>query len=401
VGSGKTLVAFVAALFCIEQGYQALFMAPTEVLARQHGQTLRRLAEPLGVVVETLTGSTPAKERRTILASAGAREVQLLVGTHAVLQDQARLPDLALTIVDEQHRFGVRQRGESARGGDDDPVHLLVMSATPIPRSLALTLYGDLDLSIIDAMPAGRQPVRTRLVPARHEREVLDECRRLAHAGKRGFLIYPVVEESEKTDIKAAEAEVAELRSGPFADLRVGLVHGRLKPREKHAAMDDFASGRLDVLVATTVVEVGIDVPEAAWIVIQGAERFGLAQLHQLRGRVGRGGGEAWCWLVPSGNLTEETETRLRYFADHNDGFALAEEDLRTRGPGDLWGVRQHGMPGFRLANPLRDGELAAAANEDGRRILNEDPDLRSPRWSCLRERLHGQFGNLVPQATG
>jgi ATP-dependent DNA helicase RecG len=401
VGSGKTLVAFIAALFCIEQGFQALFMAPTEVLARQHGQTLRRLAEPLGVTVETLTGSTPAKQRRAIVAAAATRDVQLLVGTHAVLQEQARLPDLALAIVDEQHRFGVRQRGESARGDDDTPVHLLVMSATPIPRSLALTLYGDLDLSIIDAMPAGRQPVSTFLEPASREDRVLARCLDLARAGKPGFVVYPVVAESESTDIKAAEAEVEVLRQGVFRDLRVGLVHGRLKAAEKNQVMDDFAAGELDVLVATTVVEVGIDVPQAAWMVIQGAERFGLAQLHQLRGRVGRGGGEAWCWLIPSSQVSAETEARLRFFADHHDGFALAEEDLRQRGPGDLWGVRQHGVPGFRLANPLRDGDLAAQASQDGRLILQTDPDLASAAWRPLRTRLVTEFGKLVPLSAG
>ncbi len=401
VGSGKTLVAFIAALFCIEQGYQALLMAPTEVLARQHGQTLGRLADPLNLVVETLTGSTPASRRRAILAAAGAGEVDLLVGTHAVLQDQARLPRLALTIVDEQHRFGVRQRGESARGEDALPVHLLVMSATPIPRSLALTLYGDLDLSIIDAMPAGRQPVQTKLVSSRQEDAVLARCRELALAGQPGYVIYPVVEESEKTDIKAAVAEADALRDGPFEGLRVGLVHGRLKAAEKHQVMDDFGAGRLDVLVATTVVEVGIDVPAATWMVIHGAERFGLAQLHQLRGRIGRGGGKSWCWLIPSGDLAAETQQRLGFFAAHTDGFALAEEDLRLRGPGDLWGVRQHGAPGFRLANPLRDGELAALAARDGRRLLEEDPQLRRTSWRPLRRRLLSLYGKLVPLAAG
>lgn len=401
VGSGKTLVALIAALFCIEQGYQALLLAPTEVLARQHGQTLRRLAEPLGVVVETVTGSTSAPVRRAIMRAAGDGEVHLLVGTHALLQEQARLPDLALAVVDEQHRFGVRQRGESALSDDGRPVHLLVMSATPIPRSLALTLYGDLDLSQIDALPAGRQPVRTRLVATSDEDAVLTQCRRLAAGGRPGFVIYPVVEESEKTDIKAAVAEAEALRAGVFADLRVGLVHGRLKAAEKHQVMDDFASGRLDVLVATTVVEVGVDVPAAAWMVIQGAERFGLAQLHQMRGRVGRGGGEAWCWLVPSGPLTAETEVRLRFFADHHDGFALAEEDLRLRGPGDLWGVRQHGLPGFRLANPARDGELAAAAARDGREIMAADPRLAGTEWTPLRASLDERYGAVSPLSAG
>jgi ATP-dependent DNA helicase RecG len=401
VGSGKTLVALIAALFVIEQGYQVLLMAPTEVLAQQHGRTLRRLAEPLGVVVETLTGSLPASERKRLLATAGRGEIQLLVGTHAVIQDQVRLPDLALAIVDEQHRFGVKQRGRSARGEDDGPVHLLVMSATPIPRSLALTLYGDLDLSVIDEMPAGRIPVTTSVEPAAREDAVLAECRRLVAAGAQGFVIYPVVEESEKLDIKAAVAEYEALAAGPLHGLRVGLVHGRLKAAAKQQVMEAFAAGELDVLVATTVVEVGVDVPGASWMVIHAAERFGLAQLHQLRGRIGRGGGASRCWLLPSDRLAEETYERLRFFAATTDGFALAEEDLRRRGPGDLWGVRQHGVPGFRLANPLRDGEIAAAAAAEVRAILTEDPGLQEPRFRTLRQALTTAYGALVPAGSG
>ncbi|HOX25196.1 MAG TPA: ATP-dependent DNA helicase RecG [Candidatus Krumholzibacteria bacterium] len=401
VGSGKTLVAFIAALFVIEQGYQALLMAPTEVLAHQHGQTLRRLAEPLGVVVETLTGSTPAAERRRILAAAGEGEVHLLVGTHAVIQDQIRLRRLALAVVDEQHRFGVRQRGRSARDGDDLPVHLLVMSATPIPRSLALTLYGDLDLTIIAEMPAGRLPAETRIVAVDREDETYAECRRLVAQGHQGFVVYPVVEETETTDTRAAVAEAAALAAGPFRSLRVGLVHGRLKAREKQAAMAAFRAGELDVMVATTVVEVGVDVPRAAWMVVHSPERFGLAQLHQLRGRIGRAGGRSWCWLLTSGHLAEETLSRLQFFAATTDGFRLAEEDLRLRGPGDLWGVRQHGAPGFRLANPLVDGDLAAAAAADVRELLAEDPDLSSQRWAPLRQVLRATFADVLPQATG
>jgi len=401
VGSGKTLVAFIAALFAIEQGYQALLMAPTEVLAHQHGETLRRLAEPLGVVVETLTGATRAAERRRILAAAGQGEVQLLVGTHAVIQDEVRLPRLALAVVDEQHRFGVRQRGRTARDDDDEPVHLLVMSATPIPRSLALTLYGDLDLSIIDELPAGRVPVTTRIDRVAREDEVYAECRRLVAEGHQGFVVYPVVDETEKSDTRAAVAEAAALAAGPFRDLRVGLVHGRLKSREKQAAMAAFRAGELDVMVATTVVEVGVDVPNAAWLVVHAPERFGLAQLHQLRGRIGRGGGASWCWLLAADHLAEETLARLRFFAATTDGFRLAEEDLRLRGPGDLWGVRQHGAPGFRLANPLRDGELAAVAAADVKDLLAADPRLGSPASAALRRSLTAAFGDALPRAAG
>ncbi len=401
VGSGKTLVALIAALFVIEQGYQSLLLAPTEVLARQHGATLRRLAEPLGVVVETLTGATGARERRRILAAAGAGEVQLLTGTHAVLEDAVRLPRLALAVVDEQHRFGVRQRGRSARDEDQLPVHLLVMSATPIPRSLALTLYGDLELSLLDQLPAGRQPVTTHVESAGREEAVYAECRRLIAAGQRGFVIYPVVEESERTDIKAATAEATTLAEGPFRDARVGLVHGRLKPAQKQAAMAAFASGELDVLVATTVVEVGIDVPEATWMVIHAPERFGLAQLHQLRGRIGRGGGASRCWLLAPDQLAAETLERLRFFAATSDGFRLAEEDLRQRGPGDLWGLRQHGAPGFRLANPLRDAALASAVAEDVRALLAADPRLRDPAHGPLRRTLAAAYGDVIPLAAG
>jgi len=401
VGSGKTLVALVAALFVIEQGYQVQLMAPTEVLARQHGKSLKKLVEPLGIVVELITGSTPASERKRILASAGAGEVHLLVGTHTVIQEQVRLPRLALTIVDEQHRFGVDQRRRSARDEDQRPVHLLVMSATPIPRSLAMTLYNDLDLSIIDEMPAGRQPVTTRLEASDREAEVFEECHKLVEAGNPGYVIYPVVEESEKLDIKAATAEAESLANGVFRDAKVGLVHGKLKPKVKAAVMDSFAAGDLDVLVATTVVEVGVDVPGATWMVIHAAERFGLAQLHQLRGRIGRGGGSSWCWLLPSGHVPEETWQRLCFFADTTDGFALAEEDLRRRGPGDLWGMRQHGVPGFRLANPLRDGELAALVATDVKTILDGDPTLAARTWRPMRRALSDAYGKLVPDGTG
>lgn len=399
VGAGKTLVALIAALFVIEQGYQALLMAPTEVLAQQHDATLRRLCAPLGIATELLTGSLPAAERRRRVRAATQGEVDLLIGTHALIQDDVQLPRLALAIVDEQHRFGVRQRARSLRGGGDVAPHLLVMSATPIPRSLALTLYGDLDLSILDEKPAGRLPVRTEVTPSSRLARVYAACREQLAAGKQGFVIYPVVEETAGSDIRAAVDEAARLVGGVFHDARVGLVHGRLKAREKEAVMAAFAAGEIDVLVATTVVEVGVDVPGAAWMVIHHPERFGLAQLHQLRGRIGRGGGEAWCWLVTGQEVGAASWQRLTFFAARDDGFALAEEDLRRRGPGDLWGVRQHGVPGFRLANPLRDGDLARECAADARALLDDDPQLRHPAHRALRERLEHDYRQVLPLA--
>ncbi len=400
VGSGKTLVALVAALFVIEQGHQAVIMAPTEVLARQHGVSLTRLCGPLGVSVETLTGSTPSAERRAILAGVAAGEIDLLVGTHAVIQDDVHIPRLALAVIDEQHRFGVRQRSRSALAADKDaPVHVMVMSATPIPRSLSLTLYGDLDLSLIDEMPAGRLPIETAIVREKDEAAVWDACRREVGAGRQVYVIYPVIEETEGQDLKAATVEFERLRQDVFPGVRVELLHGRMKGREKDAVMTEFSSGAIQVLVATTVVEVGVDVPNATAMVIHNPERFGLAQLHQLRGRIGRGAHASRCWLLCDRYLAEESFARIRFFAENSDGFALAEEDLRLRGPGDAWGVRQHGRPGFRLANPLRDGELVALCREDAR-ALERDPDPGRSRTVGGPPRAGGGL-RQVPAAPG
>lgn len=401
VGSGKTLVAFIAALFVIEQGYQATLMAPTEVLARQHGRSLTGYAGPLGVTVETLTGSTPAAERRAILAAVASGEVDLLVGTQAVIQDTVHVPRLGLAVVDEQHRFGVRQRGESGRKGDTAPqAHVLVMSATPIPRSLSLTLYGDLDLSLIDELPQGRQPIETRIAKEKEEGEVWQACRDEIAAGRQVYVIYPVIEETEGQDLKAATVEFQKLAGEVFSDRRVALLHGRLKAREKDGIMAEFSAGKIDVLVATTVIEVGVDVPNATAMVIHNPERFGLAQLHQLRGRIGRGAHKSRCWLLCDRFLAEESFARIRFFAANSDGFALAEEDLRVRGPGEAWGVRQHGAPGFRLANPLTDTALVAVCQEDARALLAGDPDLSGPDGRVVRQGLDAVFGrHVVPSA--
>jgi ATP-dependent DNA helicase RecG len=402
VGAGKTLVALIAALFVVEQGYQALFLAPTEVLARQHGSVMRSLTDPLGIAVEVLTGATPSAERRAMVAAAGQGEIDLLVGTHAVIQNDVELPSLALAIVDEQHRFGVRQRGSaSRRGGTDRDAHLLVMSATPIPRSLALTLYGDLDLSVLDEKPPGRQAIATRIVSSGAEESVYAECRHRLEAGEQGFVVVPVIEQTEGRDLKAATAEFERLREGPFAGRRVALLHGRMPARDKEAVMTAFAAADVELLVATTVVEVGIDVPRAGFMVILQPERFGLAQLHQLRGRVGRGGQRAVCYLVCDPDLPESAMARLKVFARHDDGFILSEEDLRLRGPGDPWGVRQHGVPGFRLANPVRDRELVRTTSADVAALLTGAGELGEEAQEAVRRVLTRDYGDLVPAATG
>jgi ATP-dependent DNA helicase RecG len=402
VGSGKTLVALIAALFVIEQGYQALLMAPTEVLAAQHGRSLAKLAAPLGVTVETLTGSTPAARRRALLAGVAAGEIDFLVGTHALIQDDVRIPRLALSVVDEQHRFGVKQRGQSASAAEDRAqAHVLVMSATPIPRSLALTLYGDLDLSLIDELPALRQPIRTEVVRGDKEETVWAGCRRELDAGHQAFVIYPVIEETEGQDLKAATVEHERLAAEVFPGVRVALLHGRMKGPEKDAIMAEFSAGAIQVLVATTVVEVGIDVPNATAMVIHNPERFGLAQLHQLRGRIGRGTARSTCWLLVDRYLAEDSYQRIRFFAEHADGFALAEEDLRMRGPGDAWGIRQHGAPGFRLANPLRDADLVKLCRQDARDLLTGDPGLQGPEGELVRRGLKEAFQGFLPHQSG
>ncbi len=402
VGCGKTLVAYIACLFVIEQGYQGLMMAPTEVLARQHGQTLSQWSKPLGVTVETLTGSTPAGQRRQILAAVADGEVDLLVGTHAVIQDDVRIPRLALSVIDEQHRFGVRQRGKSAGGSEVTAhSHVLVMSATPIPRSLALTVFGDLDLSLIDELPAGRLPIRTEIVASNQENRVWQGCLREIQSGRQVFIVYPVIEETEGQDLKAATVEFERLKQEVFLDGKVALLHGRMKSAEKQEIMMAFSKGDIQVLVATTVVEVGLDVPNATTMVIQNPERFGLAQLHQLRGRIGRGPYPSFCWLLCDRHLAGETYERIRFFEANQDGFALAEQDLRTRGPGEAWGTRQHGAPGFRLLNPLEDEKLINICRQDSHRCLQSDPHLKGSDGALLKEGLEALFGRHLDNLSG
>jgi ATP-dependent DNA helicase RecG len=384
VGAGKTIVAFLALLDAIEAGTQGALMAPTELLARQHMQALAPLAEATGVRMTLLTGRERGSPREQILAELAKGEIDILVGTHALFTEDVTFRDLGLAIVDEQHRFGVHQRLQLQSKGATD---VLVMTATPIPRTLALTAYGDMDVSRIAGRPPGRQPVDTRVLPAERLDEVVEHLRGAIARGSRAYWVCPLVEESEKIDLAAAEERAGELREllGP----KVGLVHGRLKGVERDSAMAKFKSGELSVLVATTVIEVGVDVPEATIIVVEHAERFGLAQLHQLRGRVGRGSAKSTCLLIYQPPLGETAKARLKTLRETDDGFIIAEEDLRLRGAGELLGVRQSGMPEFRLADLMAHAELLAAARDDAKLILSRDPGLKSPRGEALRVLLY------------
>ena len=363
VGSGKTVVALLAMLVAVENGHQAAFMAPTEILAEQHFHNLRRWLRDTPYRIELFTSALKGAARRAALERLAAGETQLAVGTHALVQEQVRFHRLGLAVVDEQHRFGVLQRDELRRKGYD--VDVLVMTATPIPRTLALTAYGDLDLSVIDERPPGRTPVRTRCLPASRRREVVELVRRELADGRQAYVVYPLVEESEKLeDVRAATAMAEEWRAA-LPGREVGLLHGRLKGPDKEAVMAGFVAGRTHVLVATTVIEVGVDVPGASVMVIEHAERFGLAQLHQLRGRVGRGRAASTCVLVAHGRLGDEARARLETLVQSDDGFAIAEKDLELRGPGDFFGTRQSGMPRFRVAHLLRDRDLLERARRE------------------------------------
>ena len=382
VGSGKTLVAFLALLTAVEAGGQGVMMAPTEILARQHLESLRPLAERARVVIEILTGRDKGAERAAKLAALAAGEIGMLVGTHAVFQRGVEFADLRLAVVDEQHRFGVRERmelGSKGRAAD-----VLVMTATPIPRSLALTRYGDMDVSVLDEKPPGRQPIRTALIADARIEEVVDRLRRAVAEGRRAYWVCPLVEESERVDMTAAEDRARWLRAA-LGEGAVGLVHGQMPPDRKDSAMADFVAGRTQVLVATTVIEVGVNVPEATIMVIERAERFGLAQLHQLRGRVGRGSAASTCLLLFRAPLSEGARRRLQALRDTEDGFRLAEEDLAMRGAGDLIGTAQSGLPRFRIADAERQGALLAVAQSDARKLLHDDPELDGPRGEAAR----------------
>jgi ATP-dependent DNA helicase RecG len=385
VGSGKTVVALLAAATVIEAGRQAAFMAPTELLARQHFSTIAPLAAAAGIRLAILTGRERGRERPEILSALAAGEIDLIVGTHALFQDDVAFHDLALAVVDEQHRFGVHQRLALARKGE--AVDLLVLTATPIPRTLVLTYFGDMDVSELREKPAGRQKIDTRALPLERLGEVIEAFKRALDDGRRVYWVCPLVEESESIDLAAAEDRYETLKKR-FGDA-VELVHGRMRGPEKDRAMARFAGGAARILVATTVIEVGVDVPEASVMVIEHAERFGLAQLHQLRGRIGRGSERSTCLLLYKGPLGETATARLAILRETDDGFRIAEEDLRLRGEGDVLGTRQSGMPGFRLARLDVHGKLLSTAREDAALVLNRDPKLSSARGAALRHLLY------------
>src|SRR5512139_3186596 len=383
VGSGKTLVALLAMLEAVEAGAQAAMLAPTEILARQHHATLQRQCEAIGVRIAILTGREKGRARVSVLMGLADGSIDILVGTHAIFQEHVAYQKLGLIVIDEQHRFGVSQRlllSEKA----ERPPHLLAMTATPIPRTLTLTHYGEMDVSRIDEMPPGRTPVETLVISDAKLGEMVDGLGRNLADGGQAFWVCPLVEESEAIDAAAAEDRAATLRQR-FGSDRVGLVHGRMKGPEKDDVMASFASGDLAVLVATTVIEVGVDVPNASLMIVEGAERFGLAQLHQLRGRVGRGSGASRCILLRGQNLSETGRARLALMRETNDGFRIAEEDLKLRGPGEILGTRQSGEQNFRVASPEDVAELAPVAQGDARLLLDRDGGLASERGQAAR----------------
>lgn len=389
VGSGKTLVAAAACFCAVQSGHQAAFMAPTEILAEQHAQSLARLFAPLGIGVTLLTGSLPAARRREARQALADGSAQLVVGTHALLTQDVAFHDLALVVCDEQHRFGVAQRA-ALRAKGQSP-HLLVMSATPIPRTLALLAYGELDVSVLHELPPGRLPVETFLVGEDKRQRLNGFIDRQCAQGHQVYIVCPAVEESELESLKSAQALAETLQSAVFPHRRVGLLHGKMKPHEKEAALAAFARGQTDILVATTVVEVGVDVPNATLMVIENAERFGLSQLHQLRGRVGRGSAQSYCVLV-SANRNEQTRRRLKALCATTDGFKIAEEDLALRGPGDFLGSRQHGLPLFKVADLQMDLETLTQAQQAAQQALPDAAALERPELSALRARVEQLF---------
>ena len=392
VGSGKTIVALFAALLAMENGYQAAIMAPTELLAEQHARTLTRLLEPLGIEPVLVTGSLNSRAKKGAAAKLASSEPVLAVGTHALVQEASVFGRLGFVTIDEQHRFGVEQRAALSAKGDSPDV--LLMSATPIPRSLALTFYGDLDVSTLDERPAGRQPVTTVMRPEKARERVLEFVTRETEKGRQAYVVYPVIEESEKTDLKAATTMYEQLSAGPFAGRVVALIHGRVPADEREKIMRAFRDGKIDILVSTTVIEVGIDVANATVMLIEHPERFGLSQIHQLRGRVGRGAEASYCILL--GDVGEEAAERLRIFVETDDGFEIARADLRLRGMGNLFGQEQSGEATFRIADPIADEDLNLKARAAAEIILDRDPDLAARENAGIRKVMSSRYARAL-----
>ena len=387
VGSGKTLVALMSMLIALDNGYQACIMAPTEILAEQHLQTIQGFLNGMNIRVELLTGIVKGKKRQAVLDGLLDGSVQILVGTHAVIEDTVQFANLGMVVVDEQHRFGVAQRAKLWTKNTNPP-HVLVMTATPIPRTLAMTLYGDLDVSVIDELPPGRKPVVTTHVFDRSMPSLYDGLRKQIQQGRQVYIVFPLIEESEKIDLKNLEDGFEVLRQ-VFPEFRLSKVHGKMKPKDKEEEMQRFVKGETQMLVATTVIEVGVNVPNASVMVILEAQRFGLSQLHQLRGRVGRGADQSYCILVTNHQMSEDTRKRIDIMCETNDGFRIAEADLKLRGPGDLEGTQQSGMAfDLRIADIARDGQLVQLARDEAQAIIDEDPECHSDKYSMLWNRL-------------
>jgi ATP-dependent DNA helicase RecG len=394
VGSGKTAIAVYAMLLCVARGFQAALMAPTEILARQHAETLAELLRASRVRYSLLVGGVPAKQREATLADIAAGNIDLVIGTHAIVQEDVRFSKLGLVIIDEQHKFGVRQRA-ALRQGETSP-HYLVMTATPIPRTVSMTLFGDLDVTTLRDMPPGRQEVKTYLVGPAEQPRWWNFVREKLRAGRQAYVVAPLVDESENVAAGSVSEAFERLTNGELAAFRVGIIHGRMTPVEKAEAMDSFRSGQTHVLVSTSIIEVGVDVPNACIIVIDSPERFGLAQLHQLRGRVGRGKLAGFCGLLVGEDLSEAAKARLDSFAATTDGFQLAEMDFELRGPGDLFGTQQHGLPPLRVADLLRDRAILEEARCEAQQLFAADPGLKHPDHARLRRQMLVRYGNVL-----
>ena len=388
VGSGKTLVALMAMLIAVDNGFQTCLMAPTEILAEQHLATIQEFLKGLDVKVELLTGIVKGKKRKEVLQQLVTGEIDILVGTHALIEETVQFKNIGLAVVDEQHRFGVAQRAK-LWAKNENPPHILVMTATPIPRTLAMTIYGDLDVSVIDELPPGRKPIRTLHKYDNQTTSLFNGIRQQISIGRQVYIVYPLITESEKIDLKNLE-EGYEYLQKIFPEYKMSKVHGRMKPAEKEVEMQKFASGETQILVATTVIEVGVNVPNASVMVIMDAQRFGLSQLHQLRGRVGRGADQSYCILVTGHELAQETRKRMEIMTETNDGFRIAEADLKLRGPGDLEGTQQSGLAfDLKIADIARDGQLVQLARDEAQKIIDDDPECNSPHHAMLWRRLN------------